>query len=162
MNDYRILRSQAGDQLEWDVINVMWEKVDFYQDEETLNRTLEGATRGQRAIYSCTWYVAEVNNGGHHQFFWNSTGALWEEALRGFNTLAANDYQSILQSAVSLFPGPQPSKHRDERWEQLEQVDTAKLDKLDSEIYALEGRQQLDEIFKNYISAHPDEFFRDP
>jgi len=159
MNDYRIERPSTDVDLAWLVIEPMWKAVDIYQDESTLEQTLAGATPGQRAVHACSWYRSEVNNGGHDQFFFNSTGILWEEALRGFRLIGANEYAQVLESAVSLFPASRPSKDRDQRISQLEQLDRSVLDDLDDRFYSLEERAALDDLFLAYIAEHRREFF---
>jgi hypothetical protein len=56
-----------------------------------------------RAIYT-TWLVdAEVNDGGFHQFFFNSSGQYAGDALAGYELLAAEEYAAIMRSAIATF-----------------------------------------------------------
>lgn len=71
---FKIPRPTANDNLAWGVIEVMWEHAEFYEDEDSYKRSIQPATEGQLAVYACTWYLSEVNNGGHKKFFSNSTG----------------------------------------------------------------------------------------
>jgi hypothetical protein len=58
---------------------------------------------GVRAIYT-TWLVdAEVNDGGFHQFFFNSSGQYAGDALAGYELLAAEEYAAIMRSAIATF-----------------------------------------------------------
>ncbi len=160
-NDFRIPRPANDTDLASEVIEVLWEKVDFYQDPDTLARTLEGTTPGQRAVYACTWYRSEVDNGGHSQFFYNSTGAIWPEAREGFRLLGAAEHGKILEGALSIFGASPPSRVRSTRIAQLERITgDSPFDSLDTAFYQLEKRNPIERIFTAYILAHPEDFFR--
>lgn len=157
---YRIVRPAASSDLAWDVIAVMWERVNFYDGPAILENTLRGATPGQRAVYACTWYRSEVNNGGHGQFFSNSTGALWPEALEGFRSLQASAYARNLEEALAVFGEAGPSRDREQRQRQIDAVPGGAWDEMDKAFLALQKRQPLSEIFVRYIGENPSEFFR--
>ncbi|HEY7235897.1 MAG TPA: DUF4375 domain-containing protein, partial [Gemmatimonadaceae bacterium] len=56
---------------------------------------------GVRAIYT-TWLVdAEVNAGGFHQYFFNSSGQYAGDALAGYELLGAEEYAAIMRSAIA-------------------------------------------------------------
>ena len=56
-----------------------------------------------RAIYT-TWLVdAEVNAGGFHQYFFNSSGQYAGDALSGYELLGAEEYAAIMRSAIATF-----------------------------------------------------------
>jgi hypothetical protein len=58
---------------------------------------------GVRAIYT-TWLVdAEVNAGGFHQFFFNSSGQYAGDALAAYELLGAEDYAAIMRSAIATY-----------------------------------------------------------
>ena len=58
---------------------------------------------GIRAIYT-TWLVdAEVNAGGFHQYFFNSSGQYAGDALAGYELLGAEDYAAIMRSAIATY-----------------------------------------------------------
>jgi hypothetical protein len=58
---------------------------------------------GVRAIYT-TWLVdAEVNAGGFHQFFFNSSGQYAGDALAGYELLGAEEYAAIMRSAIATY-----------------------------------------------------------
>ena len=157
---FKIARPASDDNLAFDILDVIWEKADFYSDEPTYLRSVEPATKGQLGIYAATWYIFEVNNGGHHQFFFNSTGMVWQQALEGFTLLGAEKHKAILEQAVRLFPNAQPSKDRQVRYDQLEAIDSDKFDPLDDQLYGL--AEDFDELVIKYIYLHLDEFFTDP
>src|SRR5436309_9995601 len=56
---------------------------------------------GVRAIYT-TWLVdAEVNAGGFHQYFFNSSGQYAGDALSGYELLGAEEDAAIMRSAIA-------------------------------------------------------------
>jgi hypothetical protein len=58
---------------------------------------------GVRAIYT-TWLVdAEVNAGGFHQYFFNSSGQYSGDALAGYELLGTEEYAAIMRSAIATF-----------------------------------------------------------
>lgn len=162
MTDFRIARPDDETEISYKVIAPLEKAFDFYQDQATYESSLSGATKGQRAIFACRWYVYEVENGGHDQFFWNSSGMVWRDALEGFRTLHAPRLEQTLRAAVNLFPGHSPSLVRQTRQEQLEAIDSTSLSELDDRLYNALDTNDLDEIFEKYIAANPDEFFVTP
>lgn len=53
---------------------------------------------------------AEVNNGGFHQFFLNSSGELVPETLRALSDIGATRTKGLLEQAVAIaFPSGYPS-----------------------------------------------------
>lgn len=66
-----------------EIIDPLWWSVSIYDGEEQYQRDLEGFTAPQRYLLALQWYLAEVNNGGHDQFYSNSTGIVWEDAMNG-------------------------------------------------------------------------------
>jgi hypothetical protein len=157
---YKIARPAEVTNIGWDVIDIMWEHVNFYDELADYRRSIEPATKGQLAIYACTWYMSEVSNGGHDQFFFNSTGMVWQDALDGFALLGAEKHRAILAEAVAVFPNGKPSFARGVRCHQLESADTSSFDALDSRLYGID--EDLDALFARYIDQHPDDFFTDP
>jgi hypothetical protein len=58
---------------------------------------------GVRAIYT-TWLVdAEVNAGGFHQYFFNSSGQYAGDALAAYELLGAEEYAAIMRSAIATY-----------------------------------------------------------
>jgi len=64
---------------------------------------IRGLPAGVRAIYT-TWLVdAEVNAGGFHQYFFNSSGQYAGDALAGYELLGAEEYAAIMRSAIATY-----------------------------------------------------------
>jgi len=157
--DYRIKKPEDQKNLVLDVAAGLDDHIEFHEGEEELDKTILPATLGQRAVFSCYWYQYEVCNGGHQQYFENSTGILWEEAITGFNRLNASKYAAILHGAVLLFPKGNPSKNRDKRNKQLENIASGKLESFDNRLFELLRKDDFNEILAHYINTHEEEFF---
>lgn len=91
-------------------------------------------------VLQSIWMLeAEVNNGGFHQFFFNSAGDLAAETVASLRKVGAPKTADIVQAANDNFGRFGPPKDRNERQnilEQLEEDGVLKLDSLDSEFYS--------------------------
>jgi len=65
----------------------------------------------QRAAHAVLWYVSDVKNGGHWQFFFNSTGILWDAALSGLREIGAPKCALTLSGAALRAGGSPPHEH---------------------------------------------------
>jgi hypothetical protein len=130
---------------------------DLAQEAEVL----DDATRGQAAIYALWVVDGEVNNGGFEQFFFNSSGALMDEAIAGADLVGARAQGRILRQAASVYPGgdvPEDREERDRILQSLAASAERTLGSLDGRWYA--GDRELERRMVAYVEAHPDEFFR--
>jgi hypothetical protein len=91
-----------------------------------------------RTLYYVEIFNGEVLNGGFSQFFSNSSGEYAHEALAALQELGAPRAAGLLQQAMAAFPGGRVPPQRRSRYEQLERIDPAVLDALDTEYYTLE------------------------
>ena len=73
---------QATDDI-WTINEPMYWTINIYGSYDDYLESAKPFTLEQRYLNAISWYFAEVNNGGHHQFFFNSTGIVWEDALAG-------------------------------------------------------------------------------
>ena len=76
------------------------------------------------------FYDAEVNNGGHHQYFWNSRGYFVDLVEKGLDYYRAKEQLAIFREAMSR-DDPSPEKESTEpassppvefSWEAIERV----------------------------------------
>ena len=65
----------------WELIEPFWYMVSIYDSLEVYHREAEPLSDAQRKLLALFWYDAEVCNGGHSQFFFNSTGIVWKDAI---------------------------------------------------------------------------------
>lgn len=142
-----------------EVIDPVWWSVD--NDIEMYEKDLAKWSNEQRYIYAIEWYNTEVNNGGHDQFFWNSSGVVWEDAVKGFDAIGLKDYAANLRQAA-LFHGGYLSKNREKREEQLDELlkdNGLWFEQFDSRFYKLYEENPLFEAEMNYIRSNRDKFY---
>lgn len=139
------------------VIDPVWWSGNIYDGVGKYNESLAPFSQEQRYIFAVMWYMVEVNNGGHDQFYFNSTGIVWKDALAGFKELGIDEAVRIIEeSAVRM--GGTPSQDRATRQTQL---DTYKPDfnDLDTRFYELEKTINIDELMRQYIIQHRSAFY---
>lgn len=56
----------------------------------------------------------EANNGGHDQVYFNSTGIVWKDALKGFEEIGHQQAYNILEQSAERIDG-NPSLDRSKR-----------------------------------------------
>jgi len=116
-------------------------------------------TKPQQHYYAVLIYDAEVNNGGHSQYFVNSSGDSYETALEGLSAIGAKNRAAILTDAVQLFGKSGPSTDNDKRHEQItgfSRGQDAQLDALDSRYYDCD--EITEALLSSYALANRDHF----
>ncbi len=145
----------AGDT--WAVIEPVWWSANIYDGPEQYELSLLQFSRSQRQVFAVFWYRAEVNNGGHHQFYSNSTGIVWKDALEAFQALEEPEFTRILaESAARL--GGSPSLDRYQRSQQLNSF-APDFNDLDDQFYEAERKVNLDDRVMSFIRALPSDFY---
>jgi hypothetical protein len=99
-------------------------------------------TEFELMILEFTGLEAEVNNGGFHQYFFNSTGNSWEKVYSLLKMLPQSNGILRFDQVISIFPNSYPNPNREKRWKQLEEIENVNpdamwshFDKCDSEYY---------------------------
>ncbi|MEA2394516.1 MAG: hypothetical protein QOJ82_2407 [Solirubrobacteraceae bacterium] len=113
-----------------------------------------------RALFVIYFATAEIDNGGLHQYFSNSTGD-WAALLPGAARLfGAEPYADIFDRAIACFD-PHALSDRDYRNGRLDELDDADpLDRLTTEYHELEDRDApIYAAIERYIHARPAAFF---
>jgi hypothetical protein len=114
---------EAGDRY-WTLIEPVWIPLndtwsrgvsDFLVASRTVPRSVLN-------LYAAHWCQSEVNNGGFHQFFYNTTGLLAPEAVEGFSAIGLPEWSALLAEAMGYFPVPYP-RERALRLERLPVAD---------------------------------------
>jgi hypothetical protein len=73
-------------------------------------------TADERFYFVVRRFEGEVNNGGFEQYFYNSAGDNYHEALAGLKLLGAHHAAALLERAAELvFDGEAPPADRNER-----------------------------------------------
>ena len=142
----------------WTINEPAYWTINIYGSYDNYLESAKGFTVEQRYLNAICWYFAEVNNGGHHQFFYNSTGIVWEDALAGLRLFKMDILADNLQSVIDYFGGSVPFD-RAERWTILKDWDDEVFDFLDGKddvVYEYEG------IFEDvFVHEHPELFVFD-
>lgn len=137
------------------VIEPVWWSVSIYDGEKQYNKDLERFSKPQRYVFAIEWYLSEVNNGGHDQFYSNSTGIVWEDAMKGFQEIGATEnYNIIKESAIML--GGKPNKDREKRQDELDKYEP-NFSELDDRYYASEN--SMFEKLHAYIMTNSKDFY---
>ena len=142
----------------WTINEPAYWTINIYGSYDDYLESAKGFTVEQRYLNAICWYFAEVNNGGHHQFFYNSTGIVWEDALAGLRLFKMDILADNLQSIIDYFGGSVPFD-REERWAILKDWDDEVfdfLDKKDDVVYEYDG------IYEDtFVHEHPELFVFD-
>jgi len=144
----------------WTINEPMYWTINIYGSYDDYIESAKPFTLEQRYLNAISWYFAEVNNGGHHQFFYNSTGIVWEDALEGLRLFKMDILADNLQSVIDYFGGSVPFD-REERWNILKDWENEDelfdfLDKKDDVVYEYDG------IYEDtFVHAHPELFIFD-
>jgi hypothetical protein len=168
-SDYRLPRWALAEYEEaewvWAVTEPVFDAIDPAADPEDLEAELRELTAGQRAFLVIHWCRSEVANGGFHQFFLNSAGALAREAVEGFERVGAPALADVVRRAIARFPRGGPDRDWGRRQEQLERQPEewrGGFEPLDEEFYRLVGGPpRLDDVLLQYVRAHMGEFTRE-
>ena len=140
---------------EYRIIAPVWWSVSIYDGEKQYNKDLRQFTAPQRYVFAIVWYMSEVNNGGHDQFYYNSTGIVWEDAMNGFQAIGAQENYSIIKESADMIGGS-PNKDRKKRQKEMEKYDPD-FDKLDERFYVSES--VMLEKLHVYIKANAESFY---
>ena len=130
----------------WDLVEPIVEQVSIYDGGETFLAQFQAISPIQRVLFASHWAYSEIQNGGLHQFFLNSTGVLAPEAVAGFRSLEMKRCAVAISSAMKFFGGDYPREKRTrgdaldeyekanpEAWNPFEGLDEAFYDAADSE-----------------------------
>jgi hypothetical protein len=139
------------------IIDPLWWSVDIYQSEVIYKESLKTFTENQKYVFAIQWYLAEVNNGGHDQFFTNSTGIVWKDALKGFEKIGLRDNYTILKAAADKLGG-NPSLNREEREQQYDRTNPD-FEKLDDRFFDSDKKTPIDSIVLEFIKANRKDFY---
>ena len=135
------------------------------EDEQAYYKGLSRLSVEQKYLYAIFLYDMEMGNGGWHQFYTNYTGIVWEEVLVGLREIGATEHYELMRESVRRMGG-NPSKDRDERYDQIEQLESADPD------YSIFGdlENQFDDIRRTgalsdatlaYVKKNREKFYFD-
>ncbi|MCE9548674.1 MAG: DMP19 family protein, partial [Planctomycetia bacterium] len=93
----------------------------------------------QRVVWNVAELISEVENGGFHQFLYNSSGDNAAETATQLRLIGAPKTAAMVDTACGLFPRTGPAKELELRRTQLARLSDkqiAVLDDLDAQFYA--------------------------
>jgi len=142
------------------VVEPLWWSVSIYDGEKKYNEDLSKFTLPQRYVFAIQWYVAEVNNGGHGQFYYNSSGIVYPDALQGFQEIGHQQAYDILKETIALAGGkiPLDRARREKLFDSLSDSQYDAIEELDMDFY---GITDLDEKIMAYVKANESDFYFD-
>lgn len=141
----------------WSIVEPVWWNVEIHKGVAEYEQTLARFSREQRLLSAVFWYTSEVDNGGHDQFYSNSTGIVWKDALAGFREMGVEEAAAILEESARRVGG-NPSLDRKTRYEQLESLHPV-FDDLDQRYFEADKRINLAGIMWDYIRKHRAAFY---
>jgi Domain of unknown function (DUF4375) len=120
-------------------------------------------TLSERMIFAFTWLAREVQNGGFHQYFFNSAGDYWRDALEGLVAIGDEHGLAMFRQTLSIFPDGTPSTDRFTRQDQLEVLDEEDEDGA-SDHFSRMTNQYFSSPFPNwqlvydYVKSHKEQY----
>lgn len=139
------------------IIEPLHFSVSIYDGPEQYEKDLARFTKEQRLVFACHWYLSEVNNGGHDQFYDNNTGIVWKDARDGFAAIGLAEITSIIDESAQTLGG-QPSLLREERQQRLEDLEPDFSD-LDRRLFELEEKLDVNGKLLAYMRNHREQFY---
>lgn len=101
--------STGADEHYWSVIDPVWDELCLsWDDPDEFVRRFAATPEIQRNLYAAHWCDSEVNNGGFHQFFWNTTGVLAPEAAAAYRAIGIPERAAVVEEAMRFFGDPFP------------------------------------------------------
>jgi uncharacterized protein DUF4375 len=111
-------------------------------------------------VFTAVWELeSEVNNGGFHQYFFNSSGDSAQGVLQALHTIGARNAERIVRDAIKAFPGGPPPADWSARQARLEvddEVAMARWEELDREFF--QYPDDLTSLLYAFVRAHSEEF----
>ena len=119
-----------------------------------------GALSAPEQVFLSVWELeAEVNNGGFHQYFWNSSGALTDHACKALQAIGATKAAALVAQATAITGKNINWTDDNARMEAIGALSQDALDKLDRLDKAFfEYPDDLTDLLYRYVAAHRENF----
>jgi hypothetical protein len=118
-----------------------------------------GLSETQRHVLAVRTLIDEVRNGGFLQYFVNSSGNYWRDAVDGLAAIGADRDKQLLEEVLRLFGTRLPSEVRYERHHQVSAIvkrDDRPFEDAESRFYEDENDREV--LLHKYILVHVHEF----
>lgn len=135
----------------WDAVRPLNDAMNIAEGEAQYLASVARFSPEQRAAHAVLWYVSDVKNGGHWQFFFNSTGILWDAALSGLREIGAPECALIL-SGAALRAGGSPPHERASRQSLMQRL-SPKFSDLDAKLNQTDPLQVLRDFIRENRAA---------
>jgi len=139
------------------VIHPVWWTATIYDGPAAYEKSLQLFTRPQRQVFAMLWYKEEVDNGGHDQFYSNSTGIVWRDALEGFEAAEMPEVAANLRESANRLGGSPPLDRRERQ--ALLDSKSADFADLDDKFYELDEAVNIEDKLMAYIRSRPKDFY---
>jgi len=119
----------------------------------------DGLSERQKRYEAVWMYDAEVNSGGHSQYFGNSSGGDYRWAIDGLREMAALEKLGILVEALQVFGPDGPPDDWEARREIAYGFSEEQLNFLDglNDRYSV-GKENVEMLLYLYVVDHKDDF----
>lgn len=127
--------------------------------EQERNNGWGALSKEQQMYLAVFWLNAEVNNGGHSQYFFNSAGDHWQLALDGLKAMGLKERLKIFEGVLKLFGDKKPLTDRDKRQNQRSRVyskDEDAFDEFDSAYF--ETSESVEVFSMRFVIQNADKF----
>ena len=138
----------------YQVLEPMYDLIDL-SNSSAYEHTIKPFSRPQRLIFAVDSYIAEVYNGGHEQFFFNSTGVVWKDALEGLEEIGAHEAVLILKQVIERFPSVIPDD-ADTRRKLMYDIEEGIFESDDQAFYDMSG--DVEKLEKAFIQQNAEAF----
>lgn len=154
-----IIDSTSDDELLQVVFDNLTKKLpDNYEKEYV---TVMTWNKSRQAIYLIWLLEAEVNNGGYNQFYFNSSGHIYNELPAVLKLVGANKFANLTERANKIYEkeNQEITEHQDRTIEGFSKsYEDNPLNDLDDEFYELYQTENLQQIQVDYIRQNKNEF----
>jgi len=144
----------AGTVEAFQVLEPMYDLVDL-SDGAAYECSMKPFPRPMRLLFAVDSYMAEVYNGGHDQFFFNSTGVVWKDALEGLEAIGSKEAYAIFRRVIGRFTCEIPDD-ADARRDMMDEIEDGLFDEDDQAFYDM--TEDLSELENAYIQRNADAF----
>lgn len=122
-------------------------------ERRVVERGYKALSSAEQTIHVIFRLEAEVNNGGFHQYYFNSAGDHALAAPAALLRIGARRAAALVREANEAFPEPGPSPQRETRIQQLEQLPAeGRFEQLDDRFY--QYPEDLQRLLAAFARAH--------
>lgn len=139
------LREKLSDKQRLELLtDALDDKVDLWQDPAEVDRQLSALSKEHRNLFVVAAFNREFENGGVHQFFYNSTGVIASEVHDALLALGLDRQAALLQKGIAMFGSTYIRDMQQRREAHFDNHDgwndwDERLSALTDEFYALDG-----------------------